>query len=294
MAFWECSVPVSPDVSEGLTNLLWELGALGVVEEESDGAPPRLRAYFAGTTVPSTLAATIRRYCADLSALGFAVPGAEPSVAPLLEGAWAEAWRQGFPPRAVGRRLMVVPPWDVPPDPDGRRLVIIEPGRAFGTGTHESTLGCLELLERFLDTRQVSGALDIGTGTGILAIAALRLGVPEATAVDVDPDALREARKNAERNGVERRVHLYLAGPEGLHGAFPLLLANLLAASHTALAPHYRRLVTGDGTLILGGLLSDEAPAVVSALAAHGFVPGDRAELNGWLSLFLTTGKAAR
>lgn len=288
MAFWELSVPVSPEASEGLTNLLWELGALGVVEEESDGAPARLRAYFADTAAPSTLAATIRQYCADLSALGFAVPSAEPSVTPLLEGAWAEAWRQGFPPRPVGRRLVVVPPWAVPPHLDGRHLVIIEPGRAFGTGAHESTLGCLELLERFLDTHQVTVALDIGTGTGILAIAAVRLGVPEVIAVDIDPDALREAQKNAERNDVGRRVQLRLTGPEGLHGAFPLLLTNLLAGSHTALAPHYRRLVADGGTLILGGLLSDEAPAVVSALAARGFVPGERAELNGWLSLSLT------
>ena len=111
--------------------------------------------------------------------------------------------------------------------------------------------------------------------------------------MDIDPDALREAQKNAERNGVERRLRFHASGPEGLHETFPLLLANLLASSHAAFAPHYRRLVAAGGTLILGGLLSDEESAVMSALASHGFVPLNRVELDGWLSLQLTAGKTA-
>ncbi len=293
MPFWELTIPAFPDASEGLTNFLWELGALGVLEEEQNGAPAQLRAYFAETAAPSTLAAAVSRYCADLRALDFAVPHAEPTLTPIFEGAWAEAWRQSFPPRPVGRRLLVAPPWEVPTPPDGRQLVIIEPGRAFGTGTHGSTLGCLALLDTFLETHRVTHATDVGTGTGILAVAALRLGVTEVTAVDIDPDALREAQKNAELNGVAGRLSLRLTGPEGLQDSCPLLLANLLASSHTAFAPHYRRLLTPGGTLILGGLLPEEEPAVISALATHGFAPLERAQLDGWLSLRLTTAEIA-
>ncbi len=295
MPFWELRIPASPETSEGLTNFLWELEALGVVEEEEpDGAPAQLRAYFADTAATATLATAVSRYCADLRALGFAVPAVEPAVVPLLEEAWAEAWRQSFPPRPVGRRLLVAPPWDTPAPLDGRQRVIIGPGRAFGTGNHGSTLGCLALLDSFLETHRVAHAVDIGTGTGILAIAALLLGVGDVVALDVDPDALREAQKNAERNGVEGRLSLHLTGPEELQGSYPLLLANLLAASHTAFAPHYHRLLASGGTLILGGLLPEEGPTVVSALVAHGFAPLERVELDGWLSLRLTTAERTR
>lgn len=289
MPFWELRIHSSPETSEGLTNFLWELGALGVVEEEPNGALSQLRAFFAETASPSTLAAAITEYSAALSALGFTVAGVEPTVTPLLEDAWAEAWRQSFLPTPVGWRLLVAPPWDIPVPLDGRLLLIIKPGRAFGTGNHGSTQGCLVLLDSFLETHRVTHAVDLGTGTGILAIAALLLGVTEVTALDIDPDALREAQENAERNGVGRRLRCHLSGPEGLEGGYPLLLANLLASGHAAFAPHYRRLVAAGGALILGGLLSDEEPALARALAAHGFVPLERVELEGWVALELKT-----
>lgn len=288
MTFWELTILASPETSEGLANFIWELGALGVVEEEQDGAPPRLRGFFADTACTATLAAAVSNYCASLSDLGFSVAGVTPTVAPVPEEAWAQAWQQSFPPRPVGHRLLVAPPWEVSVPQDGRQLVIIKPGRAFGTGNHESTQGCLLLLDSFLETHRVTHAVDIGTGTGILAVAALRLGVSEVTALDTDPDALREAQENAERNGVGQRVSCRLAGPDGLQGCFALLLANLLAGSHVGFASHYRRLVASSGSLIVGGLLSEEEPSVVGALTAHGFVPKERVELEGWVSLRLT------
>lgn len=289
MPFWELSLPASPETSEGLTNFLWELGALGVVEEERNGAAARLRAFFADTAPPEALAGAIRDYAVALGALGFPVAAVEPTVTPLVADAWAEAWRQSFPARAVGRRLLVAPPWDLPVSLDGRKLVVIEPRRAFGTSNHGSTQGCLTLLDSFLDSHRVSHGVDVGTGTGILAIAALVLGVPEMTVLDIDPDAVREARENAERNGVAERLRCRLSGPEGLDGPAPLLVANLLASAHAAFAAHYRRLVAAGGSLIAGGLLTPEEPAVVGALAAHGFRPLDRAEFDGWVSLTLTT-----
>lgn len=290
MPFWELKIAASPETSEGLSNLLWELGALGVVEEEPEGAPLTLKAFFTETASPATLTAAVSEYCSALSALGFRVTAVRPTVAQLREERWGEAWRQSFPPKVVGRRLLVAPPWDLPVSRDGRKLVIIEPGRAFGTGNHGSTQGCLILLDSFLDTREITHAADVGTGTGILAIAALQLGVPEVAALDTDPDALAEARRNAELNGVDGRVCCHLGGPEGLEGGFPLLLANLLAGSHVAFAADYRRLLASGGTLILGGLLADEEPAVVKALTSQGFVPAARIELEGWVSLRLTTG----
>lgn len=288
MPFWELTVPVSPEVSEGLTNFLWEQGALGVMEEETPGVVPRLRAFFPEATSSTGLVRAVGDYLASLTALGLAVNGAEPRVAPLLDEPWAEAWRQAFVPQRVGRRLLIVPPWERPAADNGLTTIVIEPGRAFGTGTHGSTQGCLLLLEALLDRAPVARALDIGTGTGILAIAGAGLGVPEVTALDTDPDAVAAAEANALKNGVRGRVSCALTDTAGVQApAFPLILANLLAGSHLTHAPEYRRLLSPGGHLILGGILSDEAESVGDALAQHGFVLAERTDVDGWASLLL-------
>lgn len=295
-SFWELVVPTSGETSEGLTNFLWERGALGVVEEETPGGAARLRAFFSDGADPNHLTAAIRDYLAGLSALGFPVPG-EPTATQLLEEAWQHAWRQAFTPRAVGERLLIAPPWEIPSPTDGRRLVVIEPGRAFGTGNHASTLGCLTLLEVCLKRRPAAGALDIGTGTGILAIAAAVLGVPTVTALDTDPDAVTAARGNVVRNGLGGRIDCRLESPEDLLAPpTSLILANLLAHTHRALGAHYGRLSAPGAHLILGGILSEERQEVVAAMAAHEFVHLETFEQEGWDSLLLTLrgGRAGR
>jgi ribosomal protein L11 methyltransferase len=287
--FWELSVPVSPEVSEGLTNFLWEQGALGVVEEETPGALPRLRAFFPEAASSTGLVRAVGDYLASLAALGLAVNGAETRVAPLVDEPWAEAWRQAFVPQRVGRRLLIIPPWEHPATDHRLTTIIIEPGRAFGTGTHGSTQGCLLLLEAVLQRVAPARALDIGAGTGILAIAAAALGVPQVTALDTDPDAVAATEANALKNGVRERVRCALTDTAGVQAPpFPLILANLLAGSHLTHAPEYRRLLYPGGHLILGGILSDEAESVGDALAQHGFVLAERADVDGWASLRLT------
>ena len=197
--FWELSVEAPEEVSEGLTNFAWELGALGVVEEEIAGVP-RLRAFFAGATSVDTLVARVRTYLEGLRALGFTVRD-DARLAPLADPGWAEAWRDHFRPRPVGDRLLIAPPWDAPSVP-GRLTIVIEPGRAFGTGHHGSTAGCLEMLERIAERERPACALDLGTGSGILAIAAARLGIAHVLAIDDDPDAVANARANVALNGV--------------------------------------------------------------------------------------------
>lgn len=288
MPFWELTVPASAEVSEGLTNFLWEQGALGVVEEERPGSAPRLRAFFPEAASSTALSRAVSDYLASLRALGLAVNGGEPVVAPLLDEPWAEAWRQAFRPQRVGRGLLIIPPWETSAAENGLVSIIIEPGRAFGTGGHGSTRGCLLLLEALLDRSRVTDALDIGTGTGILAIAAALLGVPRVTALDTDPDAVAAARANATRNGVAERIRCALAETAGVEGPpFPLILANLLAGSHVSLASEYRRLVSPGGHLILGGMLSEEADSVVRDLAPHGFTLAEGTDVDGWASLLL-------
>ena len=292
MAFWQLTVPASAETSDGLTNFLWELGALGVLEEAIPGGVPRLRAFFAEAASSTALLAAVRGYQASLRALGFSLDIESADIAPLLDEAWASAWQQSFPAREVGQRLLVLPPWldQARPGParaNGHRLtVVIEPGRAFGTGHHGTTEGCLVLLEAALLAAPGSTVLDIGTGTGILAIAALRLGAPRALAIDVDPDAVTAAQVNAARNGCTG-LTVRLAEPPDVRERFPLVLANLLTHTHLALAAHYARLVTPGGRLVLGGMLDDEDGRVMEALDGAGFTLRSRVPLEGWASLLL-------
>ncbi len=291
MPFCQLTVPASADTSDSLTNFLWEQGALGVVEEEAPGAPAQVRAFFSEAVSSTGLLDAVRTYCDSLRALGFAQPG-DPQIAPLLDEAWASAWQQSFPARDVGRRLRVVPPWLDGEAPEaastaGRLTIVIEPGRAFGTGHHGTTEGCLVLLEEALAAQPDAAVLDIGTGTGILAIAARRLGAARVLAIDLDPDAVAAARVNAERNRVDG-LTIRLAEAADVTEAAPIVLANLLTHAHLALAPRYGRLVSPGGQLVLGGMLDHEDRRVVDALEAAGFLRQARVALDGWASLRLT------
>ena len=291
--YWELTVTLGADAaetSEAVTNRLWELGAVGVVEEATEGAAT-LRAFFPPGTDAEARAAALREYLGELAAL--AVPGAQArvAVAPLPDEPWADAWRAHFRPVPVGRRLLVCPPWELPSRPEERTVIVIEPGRAFGTGGHGSTRSCLGLLERVLANGRVARAVDVGCGSGILAIAAAALGVPRVEAIDLDPDAVAATDENAGRNAVGDRVHAAVAAVESWSGAgAPLVLANLLAAAHATLAPALVQLVTPGGSLIAGGLLAHEVPVVAGVFAAEGCWLAEVAEDDGWAALLLRRG----
>jgi ribosomal protein L11 methyltransferase len=285
-AWWQVVVAAPGEATEGVVNFLWEQGAVGVIEEESPAAAPAVRAFFPGTTDADDLAARVREYVSELRALGFRSP-LETSVSALGDPGWATAWREHFRPRPVGRTLVVAPPWDAAASA-GRHTIVIEPGRAFGTGQHATTTGCLERLEDVVAAGAPPRALDLGTGSGILAIAAARLGIPEVLAVDDDPDAVENARVNAERNGVAARVRCLLADASAVDpGATPLVLANLLAPLHRRLAGRYADLVAPGGVLVLGGILDGEASALEAHVASHGFAPAARLSREGWTTLEL-------
>lgn len=196
------------------------------------------------------------------------------------EADWSERWRQGLRPRRVGERLVVSPSWCAP-EPHGDEIVIVvDPEMAFGTGEHGTTRGVLRLLEGAI--REGDRALDVGTGSGILAIAAVRLGASEVLAVDTDADAIRNARSNVARNGVAHAVDLvhdavtesFLArlGP----GPFDLIVANVLSSVLVPLLPSFRSALAPPrgrapgGRLIVGGILTSEASDMVSAASAAG------------------------
>lgn len=254
---WHPPVPPSPDARVRLTGWFTD-----------DGRGPLLHAEL----------------CALLHALG------EPADATLdvvPDQDWNAAWKKHFGPTRVAPGVWVVPHWcAVPPDAEGDLVLHLDPGLAFGTGTHPTTGRCVELLRSALGERPGASVFDVGTGTGILALAALGLGAASAVGVDPDPRAVEAARENAVRNGAVDRFEVALgsadAGPPGAH---PVVVANLIAPLLERLAAPIAARTAPGGALILSGLLLRQRAAVLDAFPA--FTVDTERTRDGWCALLL-------
>ena len=194
---------------------------------------------------------------------------------------WERSWMDNFQPMRFGRRLWIVPSWHTAPEPEAVNL-LLDPGLAFGTGTHPTTALCLE----WLDAQQLSGlqVLDFGCGSGILAIAALLLGAEQAVGTDIDIQAIEASRENANRNGIApERFALYL--PEQLpSGQADVVVANILAGPLVELAEHIGKRVKPGGRLALSGILAEQAEEVRAAYTAQ-FDLDPTTEKDGWIRI---------
>jgi len=265
----ETRIDVPPAMAEAMANHLMELGSPGLAVEESE-THTRLIAYFER---PEQVEAA-RRFAAVL------VDGARVVSSSIGSEDWAENWKAHFPPLLIGARFYVCPPW-APPAPAGRLPVVIDPGMAFGTGNHATTAGCLELLERHLQPGMA--VLDVGTGSGVLAIAALLLGARHATAVDDDPLATAAAAGNAARNGVAERITV-LASIDAVAGTYDLGLANIQLNVLCALEERIAARIRPGGVLIASGVLREEADALAARYARH-WELGETAGDERWLAV---------
>jgi ribosomal protein L11 methyltransferase len=264
---------------------LFELGAVSVTLEDAADDPVLEPAPGATPLWPTVVVKALfdagSSPDAIRSALVQALPGApDPRFELLADKAWEREWLKDFRPMRFGRRLWVCPGGMAAGDADAIR-VELDPGLAFGTGTHPTTALCLEWLDaQSLDGRQV---VDYGCGSGILAIAALRLGAQRIVAMDIDPQALRATRENAARNGVLARLEV-TADPALATASADVLLANILAGPLVELAPRFAQAVRPGGLLALSGLLAEQAAAVTAAYQPW-FDIGTTATREGWTLL---------
>lgn len=207
----------------------------------------------------------------------------ELTVRPVADDDWAEAWREQFVAQRIGR-VVVVPSWSVEPVAADEVPVILDPGMAFGTGLHPTTRGCLELLQHLQPMPE--RVLDVGCGSGILAIAALRLGAGHAVGLDTDPVAIAATVANAERNGLADRMEATVGTlPADAPEQFPLVLANLVAAILVQLAPRLAAHLAPGGTLLASGIIEPKADAVVAAMRTVGLEPASRSDDGEWVTL---------
>ncbi len=207
-------------------------------------------------------------------------------VTPRREEDWANAWKEHYRVHRVGERVVVRPPWHAYDPAEGEVVVELDPGMAFGTGLHPSTkLSVLALEEEIGEGDRV---LDVGTGSGVLAIAAVLLGASQVDGVDIEPVAVRSTRENAERNGVGDRIrveHGSVGLGEPFGGTYDLVLANIIARVLVELAPGIAEAVATGGSLILSGVIESREPAVRRAFEAEGLAYQRRSQIEDWVAL---------
>lgn len=232
----------------------------------------------------------LRRDCPelDLGALALEIAGRD-------EKEWENAWKRYYKPVNVGERLFIRPEWEKAVCPVGRVAFVSDPGMAFGTGTHASTRLCLEMLEK--KVRGGERLLDIGCGSGILAVCGLLLGCSEATGVDIDPNAVRVSEENARRNGVSARYRAFAgdvlsdqALKARISGRYEIITANIVADVIMALTPYAAGLLKPNGAYIVSGVIQERKDEVARAVCACGLALIETRCADGWCALTFTGG----
>jgi len=207
------------------------------------------------------------------------------STSPCRSEDWENNWKAYFHPLPVGERLLIQPVWEPEANPQGRAVLLLEPGLAFGSGSHATTRLCMEALERCI----VPGCaiLDIGCGSGILAVAALLLGADNALGVDIDPMAVQNARENAARNGfVEPRARFAQGDlTQSVAGRYHVIVSNIVADAILALAPCVRDFLEPGGVWVSSGIIDTRANEMLAALEAEGFAIEETREREGWVCI---------
>ena len=287
MPWLQVRLAITPDQAAFYEDALLDVGAVSVTFMDAEDQPifepdlgttplwthTHLLALFEGDADAEQVLAHLRLLTGD------ELP--EHQVERIEDQDWERSWMDNFQPMRFGRRLWIVPSWHAAPEPDAVNL-LLDPGLAFGTGTHPTTALCLQ----WLDAQPLQGCtvLDFGCGSGILAIAALLLGAERAVGTDIDPQALEASRDNANRNGIDpAQFPVYL--PQDLPAEqADVVVANILAGPLVQLAPQITALVKPGGRLALSGVLAEQADEVRAAYA-DAFVLDPTAEQDGWVRI---------
>ncbi len=209
------------------------------------------------------------------------------NMAEVHESDWADNWKKYFKPFEVGNRLAVCPTWEEYTPSGSRKVLKIDPGAAFGSGTHETTRLCLETLEEYVSSGE--RILDIGCGSGILSIAALLLGADIACGVDIDATAVKTAKENGEINGFGEPKLKYLQGDlaGAVEGKFDIITANIVADVIIRLLPDLRGYMSAGGVALLSGIISERSQEVERHIAENGFNIVKKSDNNGWACIVI-------
>ncbi len=298
MNWLEVSLTVSGEAAEAVADVLARFAPGGVVHEATQievtpddkgrpVGPVIVRAYL---PADEGLAAARAQLEEALWHLGQILPLPQPQYRPVAEADWSEAWKADFKPIRIGKRLVIVPAWLNPPLAPDDVPIRLDPGMAFGTGTHPTTQLCLAAIERHLQPG--TPVIDLGTGSGILAIAAAKLGAGPLLAVDIDDEAVRVAKENAAANSVADHIHIekgslaeVLAHQFGMASA-PFVVANILARVIVdLLGQGLAQAVTPGGLLVVSGILASQAFEVNAALKTRDLTILAHEHIEDWTAI---------
>lgn len=314
MKYIELTVHTSTEASELVADVMWEYTAYGVAisdvadvialqndkavfwdyidDEVTRGGNDVLVKCFLETADADTAIASIMREIdtrRDLAGDALAFGTLEETKREIEGDDWIDVWKNHFRPLHIGKRVVVVPEWIDYKKEEHEVVVLLDSNMAFGTGEHETTAMCLELLQEYLGADSV--CIDVGCGSGILGIAAAKLGAKRSYLTDIDPIAVESSRYNAEKNGVAERVTVArsdLLENSAIKG--DVILANITAEILVLLAPSMPENLKETGTLILSGILNDRVQKVKDAFGAVGLKTAEERHRGEWCALVLERG----
>jgi ribosomal protein L11 methyltransferase len=278
MAYYELTITLPDTFLDTLVLRLTGKGCLGVIEKEN-----ALIAYFPESADIQAVVRELDVVKALIEKSGN-TDAVTIAVSRIPDQDWNESWKKGFTPLDVGRRFTILPPWEK--RREGRINLIIDPGMAFGTGHHETTRSCLVLMDKYAGDGAKERFLDLGTGTGLLAIAASKLGFRNVIAVDTDPLSIEAARKNIELNRVDG-IELFEGSIADVNGVFDIIAANIISGVLVRLAPDIASCLSPGGIAILSGILAEQADEVIAAGEQSGMTVRELLPDGKWVSIVI-------
>ena len=267
-----------------LEQAAWEIAKIDLIDEDllnKDRTKAIVHIYIPPHENPSEAVAFLtERYTAEK------IPH-DIDIAVCRNQDWENNWKDYFKSIPVGKKLMIHPVWDDDFEPGDRAVLDIEPGLAFGSGGHDTTRLCLEMMEDYV-TRDTE-FLDVGCGSGILSVSALLLGAKKAVAVDIDPLAVKKARENAELNGFDETRYTALEGDlaDKVTGKYNVVAANIVADVIILFCSQVKEFMSDDAVFITSGIIDTREPDVLEAFKKYGFSIVERRERGGWLCFAL-------
>lgn len=304
--WFELAVETSSEAVEAVSNFLIEAGAAGIQIEDAadfqhgsqsktgvwfdpDSVPHRttgaaVKGYFASSLHPSELMTRLQAEVDQLPSFGLAKGSGKISVVNIAQADWANAWKKYYHPLRITRYLTIVPAWlDYTPHQAGEQVIKLDPDMAFGTGSHPTTALMLRLLEAVI--RGGETMIDVGTGSGILALAARRLGVAHVLATDVDEVAVANAEANLALNPDDQIDVIANDLLTGIEQPVDLVVANILANVLTPLIPQVASRLKPHGRFLLSGIYREKAAAIKATLAANGFKVHSEWQEGDWVAI---------
>lgn len=276
----------SGQVKELLSDYLLELGSEGVAEDIAEDGLYDFSAYFPMDEDLGGVIKGLKSYFQMLKSNYGNIEISEIKARQIHSSSWM-VWRELLNMVRAGRRIVIIPPW-VEHEPSGDEIVIdINPSLAFGTGHHESTRLCLAGVEELIDSGTVKSMLDVGCGSGVLSICAALLGVPHITGFDMDPVAIKESNKNAEKNSVAGKIDFFTGLIDDTSGSYDLIVANVYVEPILSMKEAFSERLSPGGSLVVSGIPTSRGPEALEGLSEAGFsVDKERVE-GQWVSYVL-------